>query len=65
MSTQSSPPLVAVAHQARGDGVAVGLVANQHVPEMLAGRWQERLEERAQLSLIVRHESDAKPVAEP
>jgi hypothetical protein len=47
------PVLAAVGHQHRGDRVAVGLVEDQGVPKMLAGRWTECSEQVPELRFSV------------
>jgi hypothetical protein len=46
---------IAVAEQLRGDGVAVGLVVDQNVAEMIPGRRAESTEEITELGVPVAH----------
>src|SRR5438132_4584940 len=50
-------PLVAVAHQLGGDRVAVGLVADENVAEVIAEGRAQSHQERAEVGLPVDHAS--------
>jgi hypothetical protein len=51
MSAHSSP--VAVAEQARGDRVTIGLVVDQDSAEIVAGRWAKGAEQVSKVGVLV------------